>query len=315
VSEASRRIAQHAEASGGIAQHPEANGVSGGMTEGAMRENAATVDLSVRVYSWLLAAYPRSFRAEYGNHMAQVFRDVCLRDFRRGGARGMASLWARTSLDLLRTTVEEHIERGIDMSREKFVRWSGWALMAGAVLFAAGLILGSFDSFDMDPIGGVDAFYEISQAVGLTLGHVLFVFGLLGLRTGYTGRSGSLGAALLLLAVIGSVVSLAGLLVMSSIEAAWQVWMGGFLAMTLTLAVFGIVAVRRRVFSRWNFAPILAGVGLPLLFGVGIAGVDSVSGQAPEWASFVAVVLTSVGLILIGYRMQADAGAGSDALA
>jgi hypothetical protein len=273
-----------------------------------MRDSAATVDLSVRVYTWLLAAYPGAFRAEYGNHMAQVFRDVCMRDFRRGGARGMSSLWARTSLDLLRTTVEEHIERGIDMSREKFVRWSGWALMAGAVLFAAGLILGSFDPSDMDPIGGVDAFYEISQVVGLALGHVLFVIGLLGLRTGYAIRSGSLGAGLLLLAAIGSVVSLGGLLLMSSIEAGWEMWMGGFLAMTLTLAVFGIVAVRRRVFSRWNFAPILAGVGLPLLFGIGIAGVDSVSGQAPEWASFVAVALTAVGLILIGYRMQADAG-------
>ena len=280
-----------------------------------MRESAATVDLSVRVYTWLLAAYPGRFRAEYGHHMAQVFRDTCRRDYHRRGWSGMTSLWARTSLDLLRTTVEEHIERGIDMSREKFVRWSGWALMAGAVLFAAGLIIGSFDSYDMDPIGGVDAFYEISQVVGLALGHILFVIGLLGLRTGYTVRSGSLGPVLLLLAVIGSIVSLGGLLIMSSIEAGWIVWMAGFLTMTLTLAVFGIVAVRRRVFSRWNFAPILAGVGLPLLFGVGIAGVDTVSGQAPEWASFVAVALTSIGLILVGYRMQADAGTTAEVAA
>ncbi len=195
--------------------------------------------------------------------MAQVFRDLCRRDFQRGGFAGMLALWARTSLDLVRTTVEEHIERGIDMNREKFVRWSGWALVAGAVLFAAGLIIGSFDSYDMDPIGGVDAFYEISQVVGLVLGQLLFVIGLLGLRAGYAGRSGSLGAGLLLLAVIGSVVSLGGLLVMSSVEDGWLVWMGGYLAMTLALAVFGIVALRRRVFSRWNFAPILAGVGIP----------------------------------------------------
>jgi len=305
VSEASRRIAQH----------PEANGVSEGITEGARRESAATVDLSVRVYTWLLAAYPGSFRAEYGNHMAQVFRDVCQRDYHRRGLRGMAWLWGRTSLDLLRTTVEEHIERGIDMSREKFVRWSGWALMAGAVIFAAGLIIGSFDSYDMDPIGGVDAVYEISQVVGLVMGQLLFVIGLLGLRAGYAGRSGGLGAGLLLLAVVGSVVSIGGLLLMSSTEAGWELWMGGFLAMTLTLAVFGIVAVRRRVFSRWNYAPLLVGVGMPLLFGIGIVGVDTVSGPAPEWGSILAVVLTAVGLILVGYRMQADAGAGSEALA
>ncbi len=275
----------------------------------------APVDLSVRLYNRLLAAYPGRFRAEYGYHMAQVFRDTCRRDYQRRGLSGMTTLWARTSLDLVRTTVEEHIERGLDMNRDKFVRWSGWALVAGAVLFAAGLIVGSFDSYDMDPIGGVDAVYEISQVVGLVMGQLLFVIGLLGLRTGYAGRSGSLGAGLLLLAVIGSVVSLGGLLAMSSIEDGWLVWMGGFVAMTLTLAVFGFVAVRQRVFSRWNFAPILAGVGLPLLFGLGTVGVDSVSGTAPEWGSFLAVVLTSVGLILIGYRMQADVDGASQALA
>jgi hypothetical protein len=37
--------------------------------------------------------------------------------------------------------------------------------------------------------------------------------------------------------------------------------------------------------------------------------VDSVSGAAPEWDSLLAVAFTAVGLILIGYRMQADAGA------
>ncbi len=142
----------------------------------------APIDLSVRLYNRLLAAYPWAFRAEYGSHMAQVFRDVCVRDYQRGGREAMLALWGRTSLDLIRTTVEEHLERGLDMNREKFVRWSGWALVAGAIVFALGLVIGSFDSFDMDPIGGADAFYEISQAVGLLLGEILFVIGLLGLR-------------------------------------------------------------------------------------------------------------------------------------
>jgi hypothetical protein len=272
-----------------------------------MQESPAPVDLSIRIYNRLLAVYPGAFRAEYGHHMTQVFRDVCRRDYSRGGLPGMASLWARTSLDLLRTTVEEHTEKGIDMRRETFVRWSGWALMAGALIFAAGLILGSFDSYDMDPIGGVDAFYEISQAVGLGLGQILFVIGLLGLRAGYGARSGTLGSGLLALAIAGGVVSLAGMGMMSSIESGWTVWMGGFLAMTLTLAVFGVVAIRRRVFSSWNFAPLLAGLGIPLLFGIGVVGVEAVSGAAPEWASLAAVVTTATGLILVGYRMQAEA--------
>jgi hypothetical protein len=240
--------------------------------------------------------------------MAQVFRDVCRRDYGRGGLTGMAALWARTSLDLIQTTVEEHIEKGIHMSRETFVRWSGWALIAGAVLFAAGAIVGSFDSNGMDPLGGVDAIYEISQAVGLLLGQVLFVIGLLGLRAGYGARSGGLGAGLLLFAAFAGVVSLAGLVLMGSVESGWWIWSAGLAAMTLSLAAYGVVAVRQRVFSRWNFAPILAGIGVPLLMGIGIAGVDSISGSAPEWGSLLAIILTSIGLILIGYRMQAEAG-------
>ena len=274
------------------------------------------IDLSVRIYNWLLAAYPGRFRAEYGHLMAQVFRDLCQRDYERGGLPGMASLWVRTTLDLVRTTVEEHIERGLDMNRDKFVRWSGWALVAGAILFAAGLIIGNFDSYDMDPIGGVDAVYEISQVVGIFSGQILFVVGLVGLRAGYGARSGSLGGLLLITTIISGVVSLMGMILMGSTEIGWPIWAFGFAAMTLTLAVFGIVATRRRVFSRWNFAPLLAGISFPLLFAVSFMGINIPNSSAPEWIlPGLAVTLTSAGMILIGYRMQAEAGAASQASA
>jgi hypothetical protein len=258
------------------------------------------IDLSVRLYIWLLAAYPGRFRAEYGYHMAQVFRDACRRDYGRRGLPGMTSLWARTSLDLVRTTLEEHIERGLHMNHEKFVRWSGWALIAGAILFAAGQIIGTFDPDVNDPIG-------IGQIVGLALGQVLFVIGLLGLRAGYAERSGSLGRIALIVSVIAAGLSFGGILMMGVTESefAWQAWGIGLLTMTLGLAVFGVVALRRKVFSRWNFAPLLAAVTLLL----------PLSGFAGEWVSYVAVAAMSIGLILVGFRMQADAGAGSEALA
>ncbi len=59
-------------------------------------------------------------------------------------------------------------------------------LIAGAVLFAAGLIIGNFDSNWEDPIGGVDAFYEISQIVGMGLGQILFVDRTAGTAEGFT---------------------------------------------------------------------------------------------------------------------------------
>ena len=275
-----------------------------------MREHSrapASVDLSVRLYNWLLAAYPGRFRAEYGLHMAQVFRDVCRRDYSRRGLSGMTSLWARTSLDLIRTTVEEHIEKGLHMNHEKFVRWSGWALMGGAILFAAGLVIGNLDPNRNDPIGGVGASYEIGAIVGLALGQVLFVIGLLGLRAGYAKRSGSLGGMALIVSVIGAGLSLAGILMMGVTESelAWQAWAIGLVAMTLGLVIFGVVALRRKVFSRWNFAPLLAGVTLLL----------PLSGLTGGWVYPFTVGAFSIGLILVGARMQADAGATSQASA
>jgi len=268
-----------------------------------MRESngaPAPVDLSVRIYNRLLAAYPGRFRAEYGHHMAQVFRDTCRRDYGRRGLPGMTSLWARTSLDLIRTTVEEHIERGLHMNHEKFVRWSGWALMGGAILFAAGQVIGSFDPNRNDPIGGVGASYEIGAIVGLALGQVLFVIGLLGLRAGYAERSGSLGGMALIVSVIGAGLSLAGILMMGVTESAlaWQAWVIGLVAMTLGLVIFGVVALRRKVFSRWNFAPLLAGVTLLL----------PLSGLTGGWVYPFTVGAFSIGLILVGVRMQAEAG-------
>jgi hypothetical protein len=260
----------------------------------------APVDLSVRIYNRLLAAYPGRFRAEYGHHMAQVFRDTCRRDYRIAGLSGMTSLWVRTSLDLIRTTVEEHIERGLHMNHEKFVRWSGWALMGGAILFAAGQVIGNLDPNRNDPIGGVGASYEIGAIVGLALGQVLFVIGLLGLRAGYAERSGSLGGMALIVSVIGAGLSLAGILLMGVTESefAWQAWGIGLLTMTLGLAIFGVVALRRKVFSRWNFAPLLAAATLLL----------PLSGLAGEWVSAVTVAAFSIGLVLVGFRMQAEAG-------
>lgn len=274
----------------------------------------APVDLSIRIYSKLLAAYPGQFRAEYEYHMLQLFRDVCRNVFQRGGLAGMTSLWMRTSLDLIRTTVEEHIERGIEMNREKFVQWSGWALMAGAILFTAGLILGNFDSQWEDPIGGIDAFYEISQIVGMGLGQILFVIGFLGLRSGYAARSGNLGGGVLIVAIAGGVVSLGGMTLMNTTDAGWTIWVSGLLTMTLALAVFGVVAIRRKVFSRWNFAPLLAGVMLPALFGIGSAS-EAVGGSTRDWVIVLFFSATAVGMILLGYRMQADVEALPTAVA
>lgn len=271
----------------------------------ASRSAPAPVALSVKIYSRLLTVYPRRFRTEYSGHMLQLFRDLCRRDYARGGLARMASLWARTGWDLARTVVEEYVERGVDMDRVRFVRWSGWALLAGAILFAGGVIVGSLDPDWSDPIGGVDAFYEIGQAAGLIAGQLLLIIGMLGLRAGYAERSGAVGAAALLAAVVGAAVSFGGMLAMSHVEIGWAAWVVGLIVMTMSLTVFGVAALRYRVFTRWNLAPVLAGVVLPSLLAIRLVGSDGAA--LGEWAFPLGVTATALGLALLGFRMQADA--------
>ena len=61
-----------------------------------------------RVYGWLLAAYPRRFRARYGGEMKLVFRDRRREVAARGGS--VAGFWAEMLADLLRSAAPLRLE-------------------------------------------------------------------------------------------------------------------------------------------------------------------------------------------------------------
>ena len=63
---------------------------------------------SHRLYALLLAAYPSTFRQEYGEQMAQVFRDRCRELSRQPHGVGLLRLWKETLLDLVQTATTEH---------------------------------------------------------------------------------------------------------------------------------------------------------------------------------------------------------------
>jgi hypothetical protein len=65
---------------------------------------------SHRLYALLLAAYPSTFRQEYGALMAQVFRDRCREVARQPRGVGLLRLWKETLLDLAKTATTEHLE-------------------------------------------------------------------------------------------------------------------------------------------------------------------------------------------------------------
>jgi hypothetical protein len=192
------------------------------------------------------------------------------------------------------------------------VRWSGWALVIGAILFATGLVF-SLATSD-NSVTRFERFFEAGTYTGVLLGEILFVVGLLGLRAGYAGRSGGLGAGLLVAAILGATLSLIGLVALiarSSEEFGWYWWSLGFLTLTVALAAYGVVAIQRHVFSRWNFAPLLAGVTALVLFATFI-GLEVWGYPVPF---LLALSVTCLGLVLIGYRMQADVTSTSSSVA
>jgi hypothetical protein len=77
--------------------------------------------ISSRVYRRLLIVYPRAFRASYGREMALTFRDQCRDALQARGLAGLAALWLRVLLDLLRSAPAEHLA-SLDKSRAFFAR-------------------------------------------------------------------------------------------------------------------------------------------------------------------------------------------------
>jgi len=64
---------------------------------------------SERIYRRLLALYPKRFRREYGESMAQLFRDQHNAAFRKANAAGRLTFWLRVLADLGLTVGSEHV--------------------------------------------------------------------------------------------------------------------------------------------------------------------------------------------------------------
>lgn len=94
------------------------------------------VESSVRVYQALIRAYPASFRREYGNEMALVFREHLADVFRERGTIGLAFAWFRVLGDLARTAPQEHLfemQRRLEMKKAAIAILS--AVLAAIVFF------------------------------------------------------------------------------------------------------------------------------------------------------------------------------------
>jgi hypothetical protein len=271
------------------------------------------VTLSLTAYHLLLAFYPTHFRREYGPHMAQVFRDSCRRTYRQSGPPGMLGLWALTLFDWFKSVIEEQLNRQTEMTRLKWIRLSGWGLMAGPIALFVGLGDPAEYRRLLDNLFGIPADQQqvntyrfVSETVPVFLiliGLGLILFGFWGLRSHYHRKVGRFGRLSLRLLVINAGIAAAGgVLSLTGTELWWITFLLGFLATYLFLGAFGVAALRDKPLPRWNIVPLVTSM-FPGLVVIGLlVGLD----EYPYFL-FFSMAFALLGSVLIGFILQSDA--------
>lgn len=276
--------------------------------------DSSPISLSVRFYRLLLLAYPIEFRREYGPHMLQLFRDCSLRAYAQSGSTGMFSLWMFTLFDLFSTVVEEHLQRETNMTKEKFIRLSGWGLILAAVTLVVGFGIGAGETSYSDPLGGRDGFYEYSQLILIPASMLFFTTGMIGLRARYRQGSGRLGMIGLTIAIAGGGVAFLTSIPLFALWVVyegmwWIIWISSMFALFTGLFLFGIDAIRKKPMPRWNAVPLLTGIWFPILglmaILLNLIGVDTSSGNG-DFLWMISLIFVVIGTMVLGYLLQSD---------
>jgi hypothetical protein len=271
---------------------------------GATKSDPRSISLSKNLYHLLLAVYPTAFRQEYGSLMVQVFTDRAREMVRRNGAQGLLSWWVRTLFDMLATAIEQHSQKGVDMSKEKFIKLSGWSMALGSLLIGLGLLASSrpeyleYDIYSQP----VDRYLNVLDLPLFIIGMLLVCLGLAGMIVRYGQAAGGAGRAFLVLAILSGMVSSAGGLGLGIVDSDpwWSMFFLGATAVFLCLALFGVVCLQRPVLQRWKALPLVTMIGLPL-------SVVLAMGMTPELPGAVftvMMVVSLVGLAGLGYLLQ-----------
>ncbi|HEY1789307.1 MAG TPA: hypothetical protein VGJ73_14200 [Verrucomicrobiae bacterium] len=85
-----------------------------------MRPLPKPVAVSDKIYRMFLRLYPAPHRREFGDPMAQLFRDQCRDAWNSGRHSGLLKLWLRTLPDLGKTSIAEQISK-IERNIMKYV--------------------------------------------------------------------------------------------------------------------------------------------------------------------------------------------------
>lgn len=184
------------------------------------------------------------------------------------------------------------------MNRSDFIRLSGWALMVGSVVFSLGIFAGFIQT---------ENWYLMIALVAL-ISMPLLAVGLLGLRRRYGDQVGGPGKNILLIgAILGSLISIIGYFGEVGPLGGWyySIWVlifAGVILLFACLMLFGVIALFKKPLPRWNWLPLVAGIGFPFLYLLAV-----ITGSPNPFGLLIVVLaFQSVALVMLGYMLQAD---------
>jgi hypothetical protein len=264
------------------------------------------LELSQRTFTRLLLLYPREYRQEYGPLMAQLFKDCSREAIGQNGGAALLALWSSTLFDLFKTAFEEHVKELTHMSKEKFIRLGGWALMIGAIFLILVITVGNLETSFDDPLGGRDAWVEYLKLGVGPLGMLLLLTGTLALRSAY-GQVGRAALSVSAVAAFAAAVGALGLgLLIPGDGVSWSLFFLGTVIHFFGLGVFAVNCVQRNVMPGVNWLLVLGGFALPALglFQIAIQLITGTDFYLGEWVQISILGITAFSLLVVGYQLQ-----------
>jgi hypothetical protein len=271
------------------------------MTANRSRDRALA--FSVRVYELLLLAYPREFRAQYGSHMRQVFRDRCRQRIRESGMEGMLGWWLVIGIDFVSSVLEQHLRRENYMTRKTLIRIGSWALMLAAVNFIVFSLAVSPTQTDLGP-------WPFMLLTFLTS------VGTVGVLVGFEGAARPAGKPLLIAGVIASLLAYTAPLEFWSHmgDPYWIVPYASLAVLLACLAGYGLIALQRSFLPVDTAVTLLAGIWFIAL--VILAGFypiwDTAPGLTAGWLTLGSFI-TAFALARLGWVLRSRAQRASPA--
>lgn len=243
--------------------------------------------------SLLIRLYPARWRARYGDEFEAILEERPLGPFDVADIL-LGALDAQ--LRLRGRGADTQKGTGISMS----LRLGGTAAIVGAVLFPAGLIVGSLN-------GGSDPF---PGAALMLAGTAALLLALIGLSAFQAREHPRLIWAAFALPALGTVMSSTGLVAMAAVGdrpfvaglSPWAIWALGVLATVIGSALFALATYRTHALPRFGAGVLAIGSGVLLLvFLIGAIGIVAGTDSVAPVLILGGLIAFSIGWIALGW--------------